>query len=228
MLHHQAVTAFNALLKLVPHDPGVLRELVPIHAASGHYSRASSLYIAALQYYRTLVPHVTFDNQDDLCSFGIEDLELLADLLHMERRDNEVVYTIKETWRWLQGREYETGWNKVSKDDDREYDLARKVRDGWDTDPKWKYLEEAGVYELDVKLRLRLGVARMSQGKVDEARHHFAIVQEEHVSVYPELFGAIAESYFENKLFEDALDVFQVLAENEDVSRTTSKVLSTS
>ena len=51
-------------------------------------------------------------------------------------------------------------------------------------------------------------------------QHHFKIVLEEDVAEFPELFGAVADSYFDAKMFSDALDVYQDMAENEDVRRS--------
>lgn len=123
--------------------------------------------------------------------------------------------------------------------DDREFDLERKLRMGWERDAR--FLEEARVNELDVRLRLRLGVARMAKGDTEEAQvslccclhspgrranrfvvlwqRHFAIVLQEDVAEFPELFGAIGDSYYHRKMYDDALDVFQIMAECEDVSR---------
>lgn len=49
-------------------------------------------------------------------------------------------------------------------------------------------------------------------------QHHFNIVLEEDVAEFPELYGAVADSYFGKGMFNEALDVYQDMAENEDVS----------
>lgn len=141
----------------------MLRELAPLLATDGAYARASALYLASYNYFRTSVPHIT--STDEISHFSSQDLEALADYLLVQRDFKQVVSVVKEGTRWLQGREKETGWDKL--DDDREFDEIRKVRRGWEKDAR--FLEEAEVYELDVRLRVRLGVARLGLGDVDEA-----------------------------------------------------------
>lgn len=168
----QATTAFKALLNIHPHDPGVLRELAPLLASQGLYAEASTLFSAAFDYFRTTVPHVT--SSEEISSFGTQDLETLADVLHVQRQYAQVVNVIRTGVRWLQGREKETGWDVL--EDDREYDQVRKTRDGWEREAR--FLEEAKVYDLDVRLRTRLGAARMGEGKVQEAQVRFLVLRE--------------------------------------------------
>ncbi|KAI5479718.1 transcription factor TFIIIC complex subunit Sfc4 [Pseudohyphozyma bogoriensis] len=208
----QAATAFTALLAIHPHDPGVLRELAPLLASQSAYQKASDLYLSAFNYFRQIQPHVTSPEQ--ISSFGIIDLESLADFLLVQKEYEKVAWVIKVGVRWLQGREREEGWDVLG--DDREFDLVRKERDGWERDAR--FLEEAMVYELDVRLRLRLGIARLKMGKVDEAQRHFEIVLDEDVTEFPELFGAIADAYFELGMHTEALDVYQDMAENEETN----------
>lgn len=48
-------------------------------------------------------------------------------------------------------------------------------------------------------------------------QHHFDIVTSEDVAQFPELFGAIGEAFYERKMYDSALDVYQLMAENEEV-----------
>lgn len=162
----QATKAFLAILNIHPHDPGVLRELVPLLTASKLYARAAALYLHAFDHFQTICPHVDDSTIDLISTFGTIDLETIADILNHQEQFVKTVSVIRTGVRWLQGREKETGWDALH--DDREYDVVRKTRTGWERDAR--YLEEAAVYELDVRLRLRLGVARMGEGKVEEAQ----------------------------------------------------------
>ena len=124
---------------------------------------------AAFNHFRTLVPHVdpTSDAALETISyFGYQDLESLADFLTVQRQHPKVVLTIKQGVRWLSGRETQTGWDNLP--DDREYDLQRKTRAGWEKDAK--FLENSPTYDLDVRLRLRLAIARMGEGRIEEAQ----------------------------------------------------------
>jgi len=162
----QATTAFTALLAIHPHDPGVLRELVPLLISNSLYGKASQLYLSAFDHYRTICPHITPHTLPLISSFGPQDLETIADILNHLAFYERSIEILKRGVRWLQGREQETGWETL--EDDREFDLERKTRVGWERDAR--FLEGARINELDVRLRLRLGVARMAKGDTDEAQ----------------------------------------------------------
>ena len=49
---------------------------------------------------------------------------------------------------------------------------------------------------------------------------HFNVVLAEDVGEFPELFGAVADAYFDAKMYHEALDVYQDLAENDEVCLT--------
>ncbi|GAA6000915.1 hypothetical protein JCM10207_004717 [Rhodosporidiobolus poonsookiae] len=212
-----AIRAFLALLSLLPHDPGVLRELAPLLASTQQYQLATTLLLSAFAYYRQLVPDVTAETVDLLNTYGYSDLETLADFLLLQRNWPEAVRVIRQGVRWLQGRERENGWDAMA--DDREYDEERKVREGWEKGNTWFELEP--TYELDVRLRSRLGLARLGMGWKTEAQHHFDIVTSEDVSQFPELFGAIGEAFYDRGMYEQALDVYQLIAENEETNGPT-------
>ncbi|GJN87835.1 hypothetical protein Rhopal_000790-T1 [Rhodotorula paludigena] len=215
--NNMATKAFLALLSLLPHDPGVLRELAPLLAATEQHVKATALLLSAFNHYRAVVPLVTPESVHLLTTYGYADIELLADFLLAQRTFPEVVRVVRQGVRWLQGRELETGWDEL--EDDREYDEVRKSRDGWQRGNVW--LEEEPTYELDVRLRSRLGLARLGLGMVNEAQHHFAIVTSEDVAEFPELFGAIGDAYFARKMYDEAFDVYRMLAENEETNGPT-------
>ncbi|GAA6054995.1 hypothetical protein JCM3770_000484 [Rhodotorula araucariae] len=212
-----AIRAFFALLSLLPHDPGVLRELAPLLASTEQYPRATALLLCAFAHYRELVPLVTPDTVGQLNTYGYADLETLADFLLVQRQYAEVVRVIRQGVRWLQGREREGGWDEAV--DDREYDEVRKVRPEWEKANIW--FEEAGTYELDVRLRSRLGLARLGMGMTAEAQRHFDIVTSEDVAEFPELFGAIGEAYFKGRMYEDALAIYHQMSDNEETNSPT-------
>ncbi|KWU45778.1 TPR-like protein [Rhodotorula sp. JG-1b] len=209
-----AIKAFSALLTLLPHDPGALRQLAPLLADTQQYARATSLLLAAFAYYRSVCPLVSPETVDLLNTYGYSDLETLADFLLVQRNYKEVVRVIRQGVRWLQGREKETGWDRMA--DDREYDEERRIRPGWESGEA--FFEDEPTYELDVRLRSRLGLARLGLMQLEEAQHHFDIVTSEDVAQFPELFGAIGEAFYERKMYDSALDVYQLMAENEETN----------
>lgn len=130
----------------------------------------------------------------------------------------------------MQGRERETEWDTVQ--DDREFDPQRQTRPGWDKGNQW--LEREPVYELDVRLRARLGIARLwlstvlltgaggsgsieGDENVEEAKRHFDLMLEEDVRDFPELFDAVGEAYMERGMYTKALEMFTVISECEEV-----------
>ncbi|GAA5873300.1 hypothetical protein JCM3774_005935 [Rhodotorula dairenensis] len=209
-----AIKAFSALLGLLPHDPGVLRQLAPLLADTQQYDRATTLLLAAFAYYRSICPLVSAETVDLLNTYGYGDLETLADFLLVQRNYKEVVRVIRQGVRWLQGREKETGWELMP--DDREYDEERRMREGWESGQS--FFEDEPTYELDVRLRSRLGLARLGLLQYEEAQHHFDIVTSEDVAQFPELFGAIGEAFYDRKMYDSALDVYQLMAENEETN----------
>ena len=162
----QAIKAFSALLTLLPHDPGALRQLAPLLADTQQYARATSLLLAAFAYYRSVCPLVSPETVDLLNTYGYSDLETLADFLLVQRNYKEVVRVIRQGVRWLQGREKETGWDRMA--DDREYDEERRIRPGWESGEA--FFEDEPTYELDVRLRSRLGLARLGLMQLEEAQ----------------------------------------------------------
>jgi general transcription factor 3C polypeptide 3 (transcription factor C subunit 4) len=162
----QAIMGFNNLLKLQPHNPNVLRELGPLYFQLKEIDAATSIYMAAYEHFRTKVPVPKTPAQ--IQGFGTDELEMLSDFLRSQRRYREAGRVITDGQRWLQGRIKEEGtW--ASFGDDREYDLQRKVRDGWAEHPQ-RWCEEAPTHSLVTGLRLRLGLCRLCEGKPEEAR----------------------------------------------------------
>ena len=161
-------------MTLLPHDPGALRQLAPLLADTQQYARATSLLLAAFAHYRSVCPLVSAETVDLLNTYGYSDLETLADFLLVQRNYKEVVRVIRQGVRWLQGREKETGWDAMV--DDREYDEERRIRPGWEAGES--FFEDEPTHELAVRLRSRLGLARLGLMQLEEAQvratHHLS------------------------------------------------------
>ena len=162
----QAVNGFTALLKFQPHNPNILREIGPLYFEMGEVTTAIALYGAAFDYFRSRCPVPTSSGQ--IQGFSTTELEMLSDLLRSLRRYKEAAKIIVDGQRWLQGRNKEEGtWNAFG--DDREFDMQRKIRDGWTEHPQ-RWCEEAALHPLESGLRLRLGLCRLYEGRSEEAR----------------------------------------------------------
>jgi general transcription factor 3C polypeptide 3 (transcription factor C subunit 4) len=159
----KATSAFNTLLRLNPHDPTILRELVPILVKSEQVPDATRKLKDAFDFHVPNSP--TGPNEYTL---NLEDLIDLANLLNSQRRFKDVIPTVKLGQRWVQGR-YETGavWDLFQ--DDREYDAERKTRPDWEKNEQLRWLEDMPTYELNLQLRAALGIARLMLNNVEEA-----------------------------------------------------------
>lgn len=130
------------------------------------YSKATELLTSAFEYHQLATPHISDESTDSPELFNLGDLETLADLLIIQKFCSKAITCIKSGVRWLQQREMETMWESML--DDREFDLSRRTREGWEKDNK--AAEGAAINELDPRLRVRLGTARMGEGRIDEAK----------------------------------------------------------
>lgn len=121
----------------------------------------------AFDYYRTAFSHLDegFGDGEDGTIFNCEDLLALIDYLSILNRWTDVISVIRVGARWLQGREKQSAWDTVT--DDREFDLERKSRPGWEK--AVKPFEDAPVNELDPRLRTHLGIARLAEKNFEEA-----------------------------------------------------------
>lgn len=170
----QAATAFSALLKLQPHDPTVLRELGQLYFELNEINSAIDVYSAAFEHFKKKfpVPKGSLPSahgvEEDEQNFTVNEIALLSDFLRSQKRYREAAKVVTDGQRWLQGRTKE-GITWESFNDDREFDLRRKARSGWEYSPQ-KWAEEAPVYPLDINLRLRLGLCRLYEGRFDEAK----------------------------------------------------------
>ena len=200
----QAVAGYNVLLKLDPHSPPVLRKLAPLYYELNDIPIGIKLYGAAYENYRTKFRIPRKNRRPD--DFANEDLELYSDLLRSQKRFREGGKVIADGVRWLQGRiDEEASWESFG--DDREYDLKRKTRAGWQDHPQ-KWCEDAPIHQLDTGLRLRLGMCRLFEGRLQDAKIHFDIVLQGDIAMIPEYFGEIADAYFDKKMWADAAAVY--------------------
>lgn len=142
----------------------MLRELLPLLRQAGNISKATTLARACFDYFRETYPYP--EDDPDGVHFGASDLSMLAACLIEEKNYSEAVHVLRTGARWLQGRIKQASWDALA--DDREFDLTRKSRPDFLKEPRAQ--REAEVFDLDLMLRLRLGVARLLQGRKSEAK----------------------------------------------------------
>ncbi|EPQ28789.1 uncharacterized protein PFL1_03592 [Pseudozyma flocculosa PF-1] len=209
-----AANGFFDLLKLLPHDASVVRELVPVLVGLKSYGRAIAVMEEFLEHSKATYPDPTvLDDDPDapVNQFNVAEIVTLADLLLMDRKPVETIAVVRQTVRWLHGRASETFWDAV--DDDREFDEDRndEFSQSRQQGGYGRMVEMAPPHPIDPEIRLRLGKARMMINDVDEAMRHFELLIEAGPEDAPNILKDVADCLFENKLWDAALDVYQEL-----------------
>lgn len=205
-----AVDAFNAILKIQPHDAEVLRELIPLLVSLGEYDvgvsilegmrRACMSSTNAPRPDPNLDPALAaedsaLDAPSSQVPFSLNELVTLADLLLLLRRPLQVIIIIKQTIRWMRGYAR----------DDRPEDAQTDLELDEDVDGR-------GTPDLDREVRLRLGKSRFMLRDAEEGKRHFSILAAE-TDPYdqPVLVFEMAECYFEHGFYSDALEWYHIL-----------------
>ncbi|EPQ55553.1 TPR-like protein [Gloeophyllum trabeum ATCC 11539] len=202
------------VLKHMPHDLGVLKELRPILIETSDLSTCASLFQSAFEHYQSVFPSGhTIDPESGAPipggGFDMMDLFVLADLYNTSTlaQYEKAVQVIKRGCRWLQGRLQQRYWDMC--EDDREYDVDPV------TMPHYDFVRDGeprpGMYPLDVNARHRLAVARIKMGDLEEGKMHANIILSEDIMDYAPLFAEIADAYFERELYAEARHIYEQL-----------------
>ncbi|KAJ7136137.1 hypothetical protein C8R44DRAFT_769783 [Mycena epipterygia] len=194
--------AFLAILKRFPHDLAVLSEIRTVLVEIPDFATCTTLFKDAFEHYQKLYPsgHPTTTTDRDV--FGQMQIFVLADLYNTQGDYGRAIDVIRQAFRWLQGRAEDRYWDMC--DDDREYDQAgfnRVVKSGL----------EPGMFPLDVNSRHRLAIARIKMGDAEEGKLHAIAILSEDIIDYAPLFVEIAEAYFEEEMYAEALEVYELL-----------------
>ncbi|TIB98712.1 TPR-like protein [Wallemia mellicola] len=206
-IYRQSINGFKNLLKFFNHDPNVLNELCPILLDTGDYVEIDKLMTNAWEYYQEHFP----EPEPDDTGLNINHFKYLVTSQLMLRRYHDAIAVIKQSTRWLQGRYQDTFWDLLP--DDREFDENRFERVG---DHRIEF--GMGVFELDPDMRISLGQARLELGERDEAKRHFSHVLKLDLEANVALYGEVGNSFMKHEMFEDALEVFKVMEDNERYS----------
>ncbi|KAJ7143345.1 TPR-like protein [Mycena crocata] len=203
-----------SILHKRPYDLTVLSEIRTVLVELSDLSTCTAVYKHAFEHYRAIHPtgrgHDPATNRD-IPGGGFAELEILvlADLYTVAGDHTCAVDAIRQGFRWLQGRASEQYWDAC--DDDREYDqqgFNRVVESG-----SWP-----GMFDLDVNARHRLAIARMKMGEIEEANLHASALLAENILDYAPLFVELADTYFEEKMYTEALSIYEMLGTEASVS----------
>ncbi|PLW46445.1 hypothetical protein PCANC_11126 [Puccinia coronata f. sp. avenae] len=241
----QALAGYLAILKISPHNPDVLREVAHLCATTNEKELPIRLFQEALKHYQSVVISPPAEWLAD--GFGLEHIQILVRLLIRSRpacaratqpssssdaaEDQERIQQhyydtlklIKQSTRWLQGRSDPAhpgylDWDLL--EDDREYDPSRQTREAWEylSDPRY---EQSPTYPLAKELRTYLGICRLKIGDEDEAALHFDIIKSLGVEENAEFCMSIGEAYCDCSQWDEALDFYHDLAENDSTNNAT-------
>jgi len=239
-----ALAGYLAILKISPHNPDVLREVAQLCATTDEKELPIRLFQEALKHYQSTVVSPSIEWLAD--GFGLEHIQILVRLLirsppgstrtthpsgssdavddqdKVQQHYYDVLKLIKQAMRWLQGR-LDPNWPGFLDwdllEDDREYDPVRQNREAWEylSDPRY---EQSPTYPLDNELRTYLGVSRLRIGDEDEAALHFDMIKSLGVEENAEFCMIIGDAYCGCAQWDEALDFYHDLAENDSVCST--------
>ncbi|KAJ3569113.1 hypothetical protein NP233_g5266 [Leucocoprinus birnbaumii] len=217
--HKTARNAFLAILKRVPHDLSVLRELHPILIELSELPVCVELFQQAFDHYQGLYPAGFGLDQDHQQipggGFGNLELLLLADLYNTLGEHENAIAVIRKGTRWLQKRAEQKYWDLC--EDDREYDLpewAPRSNNGGEDATE----VVSGQFALDVNARHRLAIARIKLGEFEEGKLHASVVLCQNVKSFSVLFAEIADAYFEKQQWADAKPIYELLGGDPETS----------
>lgn len=150
------------LLRTVPHDLELIRELAMVYVDLGDGKAGVELYKKAIEHYRKVPDDFDF-------SIDWNDLHSCAVLYSLISREEDALKDMKAFARWLLGREDEIFWDDITENDCE-----------WDVDDsrRSKYIEkyEAGLHPisaygkgLPIELRVYFGKYRLRLKHHEEA-----------------------------------------------------------
>ncbi|PWN47294.1 TPR-like protein, partial [Violaceomyces palustris] len=212
-----AINGLVSILERQPNDPEVIRELIPLLVSAQDYSQGVDILESSRRANMDQFPDPTSldeaqTEQGRGNTFSLSELVTLADLLLLIGKPVEAVNVIRTTSRWLDGRASESYWDQLA--DDREFDEDREGEVARSREPSQlgPIVEFADPHLLDPEVRLRLGKARMMMGQTDEAKLHFDLLLQGDPADAPHLYGEIGDCLFDHKRWDEALDVYNDLA----------------
>ena len=162
----KAAYDYTRLLKQVPHDLGILRNLAEMCIELDQTDRAIVHYEETIAYLQTM------PSQKQTC-FEWSDANIYAELLMFSYLHTDGLAKIKSVLRWLLGRGKDTLWDNVV-GDDREFDMDDEPRRTEVPDFQSNFYPLSTYGEgLPLELRVKLGILRLLQG---EQHFHEALV----------------------------------------------------
>ena len=154
----KAIVEYEYILKELPHNMTVLRDLAELYIEVNEADEA-------LQLYEETIAHLLAVEPENVSMFTWSDVNIVTELHGFQHRYDEGIAKLKRLSRWLLGRKNDICWESYDQDD-REWDFDDHPR-RIDT-PSFT----SGQYEpqsygegLPLELRIKLGIFRLYSEK---------------------------------------------------------------
>ena len=154
----RALSEYERMLKISPHDPTVLRHLAELCINLEDLGKAKNYYDESIKHFRSI-------ETAQATNFSWSDVNIYVELFSYLHKYAEGIFNLKSLSRWIAGRGQENFWDDV-KEDDRE----------WDSEDAPRRIQvqkfSLGRYEstaygdgLPLELRVKLGIFRLRLGE---------------------------------------------------------------
>ncbi|KAI9724803.1 MAG: hypothetical protein M1812_000079 [Candelaria pacifica] len=210
----RAAAEYERMLKVLPNNTLVLRNLAAVCIEMGEAARARARYRECIAY------HMNLDNPPGE-SLTWSDANIYIELFGYDGAYMQGIFELKSISRWLLGRGKETFWDEIQ-EDDRE----------WDSDPNMRWGPTTSTHGIDMseygnglppELRVKLGVYRIKadHSQLSEALRHFNWLQPDNNSLgaplldYPDLFIEAADALQNEGFAREALKFLEPLQQVE-------------
>jgi general transcription factor 3C polypeptide 3 (transcription factor C subunit 4) len=157
--HGRAATAYEQMLRKLPHDTTVLRHLARVYIDLKQIGKAKQLYKESVAYYSSGGGLLEEEG------FSWSDVNIYMELFGHSGEYGDGIRELKSLARWMLGRAEETYWDGIQ-NDDREWDsddFPRRIKvDGFIPGdfPRISYGDG-----LPLELRVKLGLYRLKMDK---------------------------------------------------------------
>ncbi|KAL6949626.1 hypothetical protein ACO0OE_001719 [Hanseniaspora uvarum] len=134
-------------------------------------------------------------------------VDLMLDMpVSKQNEPRHNIEILKDIARFIECRESQTFWNTINyNSNDVEFDDRREFIEAFRDLPEEEKIYKD--YNLPIDIRIRLGVLRLKNKQIDEAKFHFAfLLEEEVVSDFYDLFYVAGKNLADVDQYEDAIE----------------------